>query len=226
MSELSEIISRARVGASLIGHLPELPGYNGSRLVIDDIEAERISTDVYAAIDALQSRITELEASLADSNEAVQVFRLLLSEADAVNSQLVTEAAHKTKMIEAGARRDECKINLIKKQNEQIAALKKKLRDEYDDYPADELQDQSHSANTVGGPTPVMDAAPAWEMMAIAWLRGKAAGQAQNNERWPDHAKCYPRWTLYVDIAQELANELEREHQKREDTRNAGESDS
>ena len=89
-----------------------------------------------------------------------------------------------------------------------------------------EAQLQSHSANTVGGPTPVMDAAPAWEMMAIAWLRGKAAGQAQNNERWPDHAKCYPRWTLYVDIAQELANELEREHQKREDTRTAGESDS
>ena len=87
-------------------------------------------------------------------------------------------------------------------------------------------QAEGHSANTVGGPTPVMDAAPAWEMMAIAWLRGKAAGQAQNNERWPDHAKCYPRWTLYVDIAQELANELEREHQKREDTRNAGESDS
>lgn len=84
---------------------------------------------------------------------------------------------------------------------------------------------EGHSANTVG-PTPVMDAAPAWEMMAIAWLRGKAAGQAQNNERWPDHAKCYPRWTLYVDIAQELANELEREHQKREDTRTAGESDS
>lgn len=84
-------------------------------------------------------QITELSVQLADSNEALQVMGLKLAHA------------------EADA------VNLIKKQNEQIAALKKKLRDEYDDYAADGLKDKSHSANTVGGPTPVMDAAPACE---------------------------------------------------------------
>jgi hypothetical protein len=50
-----------------------------------------------------------------------------------------------------------------------------------------------------------------WQRQAVAWLRGKAAEQAQNNERWPEHAKCYPTWTDYVKFAQRLADELERE---------------
>lgn len=50
-----------------------------------------------------------------------------------------------------------------------------------------------------------------WQTQAVAWLRGKAAEQAQNNERWPEHAKCYPRWMQYVETAQRLADELEHE---------------
>ena len=50
-----------------------------------------------------------------------------------------------------------------------------------------------------------------WKMQAVAWLRGKAAEQEQNNERWPEHAKCYQTWRDYVTFAQRLADELERE---------------
>ena len=50
-----------------------------------------------------------------------------------------------------------------------------------------------------------------WQREAVAWLRGKAAEQAQNNERWPEHAKCYPSWTERVETAQRLADDLERE---------------
>ena len=50
-----------------------------------------------------------------------------------------------------------------------------------------------------------------WESQAIAWLRGKAAEQAQNNERWPRHAACYPSWIERVKHAQQLADDLERE---------------
>ncbi len=52
---------------------------------------------------------------------------------------------------------------------------------------------------------------PTWQREAVGWLRGKAAEQAQNNERWPEHAKCYPSWTERVETAQRLADELERE---------------
>lgn len=52
---------------------------------------------------------------------------------------------------------------------------------------------------------------PRWEQQAVAWLRGKAAEQAQNNERWPEHAKCYPSWVDRVKYAQLLADDLERE---------------
>lgn len=51
-----------------------------------------------------------------------------------------------------------------------------------------------------------------WKKMAVAWLRGKAAEQAQNNERWPDHAKCYPSWTDRVTFCQWLADDLERDN--------------
>jgi|SRR5882672_6780700 len=49
-----------------------------------------------------------------------------------------------------------------------------------------------------------------WEVMAIAWLKGKAADQAKNNEKWPNHAKCYPSWVEYVEFCERLATELER----------------
>ena len=215
-----------------------------------------------AEIVRLNDRITKLEASLADSNEALQVMGLKLAHAEEENARLSGEREQLNEQLrKMGA---DWLATAINGEAEKLPATRiKNLVEQHGSYrKVGELLDVDHaylhriahgekdnmsddmllklglrrgtfyaaigiqSANTVGGPTPVMDAAPAWEMMAIAWLRGKAAGQAQNNERWPDHAKCYPRWTLYVDIAQELANELEREHQKREDTRNAGESDS
>ena len=50
-----------------------------------------------------------------------------------------------------------------------------------------------------------------WQGQAVAWLRGKAAEQAQNNERWPEHAKCYSSWTERVKTMRGLADELERD---------------
>ena len=50
-----------------------------------------------------------------------------------------------------------------------------------------------------------------WQRQASAWLRGKAAEQAQTNERYPEHVKCYPSWTERVKQLQALAEELDRE---------------
>ena len=44
------------------------------------------------------------------------------------------EAAQK--QVEASAKRDKIKIDVINRANARIAELEKKLRDEYDDYPA------------------------------------------------------------------------------------------
>lgn len=50
-----------------------------------------------------------------------------------------------------------------------------------------------------------------WRKQAVAWLKGKAAEQAQNNEKWPRHAACCPSWGQRVEFAQRLAEELEAE---------------
>jgi len=50
-----------------------------------------------------------------------------------------------------------------------------------------------------------------WQRMAVAWLRGKAADQAKINEAYPRHVQAYPSWQARVDLAQKLADELERE---------------
>lgn len=192
---MSGLVKRLRVLQEFWNRRDALTRYMAVEMAVETVVVSAKSAD---ALEAQARRITELEASLADSNEALQVMGLKLAHAEADRADFMEIAKERSARC----------VQLAEHRSQLAAQL------------------QSHSANTVVGPTPVMDAAPAWEMMAIAWLRGKAAGQAQNNERWPDHAKCYPRWTLYVDIAQELANELEREHQKREDTRTAGESDS
>lgn len=67
-------------------------------------------------------------------------------------------------------------------------------------------------AGTIQAPAPAPGPAPvSWRRMAVAWLRGQAAKQAQTNQQYPDHAKSYPRWTQYVLTAQRLADELEGE---------------
>jgi hypothetical protein len=48
-----ELIRRLRAAAVVLENLPELPDYNGSILLIDDVEAERIAKDIDAVADAL-----------------------------------------------------------------------------------------------------------------------------------------------------------------------------
>lgn len=62
---MSDLRERLRSSAVVIAHLPEDPGYNGSRLIIDDIEAERIAKDLDDAV----ARISTLEAALASRDE-------------------------------------------------------------------------------------------------------------------------------------------------------------
>lgn len=53
-----------------------------------------------------------------------------------------------------------------------------------------------------------MSSAKPWQLEAAAWLRAKAAEQQRANERWPEHAKCYPSWLHRVEDRQRLAMEL------------------
>lgn len=55
---MSDLRGRIASSALVIGNLPEIPGYNGSLLQIDDDEAERIAKDL---MDAAES-IAHLEA--------------------------------------------------------------------------------------------------------------------------------------------------------------------
>jgi len=45
--QVALLLSKVRVAACVIENLPELPGYNGSILTIDDTEAARISKELY-----------------------------------------------------------------------------------------------------------------------------------------------------------------------------------
>lgn len=51
---MSELLSRMRTAAIVVGNLPEEPGYNGSRLRIDDEEAAEIAK-------AIDAGVTEIE---------------------------------------------------------------------------------------------------------------------------------------------------------------------
>ena len=75
-------------------------------------------------------------------------------------------------------------------------------------YEADRVQYLPQQTARPTPPLPNPDPAD-WRQMAVAWLRRKATAQAENNERWPDHAACYPSWRNYVDRAQRFADELE-----------------
>jgi len=55
---MKELISRLRTASVVIGNLPEQPGYNGSVLVIDDIEAAEIEKAIDAAVAALEELTT------------------------------------------------------------------------------------------------------------------------------------------------------------------------
>lgn len=64
---MNELRSKIISAAIIIENLPELPGYNGSILTLDDTEAERISKDLNeacAAIEELQAENAELRSRL------------------------------------------------------------------------------------------------------------------------------------------------------------------
>ena len=103
MSDIEEMVKRLRAGTN---------GWNSN-------PAMKAAADV---LEAQAKRIAELEASLADSNEALQVMGLKLEQAE------------------------------------------------------------GHSANTVGGPTPVMDAAPACERNQV--IKECAAACAEFVNKW------------------------------------------
>lgn len=53
---MDTIISRLRTAAAIIRCLPQQPGYNGSILLIDDTEAERIEADLSDCIAELEAK--------------------------------------------------------------------------------------------------------------------------------------------------------------------------
>ena len=53
--ERAELLSKLSADSFVLEHLPELPGYNGGILMIDDVEAERIRADIDEAIAVLSA---------------------------------------------------------------------------------------------------------------------------------------------------------------------------
>lgn len=65
---MKELISKLRTCAMVIENLPELPGYNGSILQIDDTEAESIAKDIYAASEKMEYMRLKIEFMQAGLN--------------------------------------------------------------------------------------------------------------------------------------------------------------
>ena len=148
-----------------------------------------------AEIVRLNDRITELEASLADSNEALQVMGLKLAHAEGHSANTVGEreacpacgddVEHVWCLISPEGKRftGDTKMAAYREEassripaTEQLANIMRANAECEAEYQADLEQARKqgyqsgyaaglevNSANTVGGPTPVMDAAPACE---------------------------------------------------------------
>jgi hypothetical protein len=56
-TKIQNAISRLTVVSCVLSGLPESPGYNGSRLIIDDDEAEDLIKDINSVIEFLNSHI-------------------------------------------------------------------------------------------------------------------------------------------------------------------------
>lgn len=56
-AKMETILSRLRAASTIIRCLPELPGYNGSIFMIDDIEAKRIETDISNCVAELEAKL-------------------------------------------------------------------------------------------------------------------------------------------------------------------------
>ena len=59
INKLQNALSRLTTASVVIGGLPESPGYNGSRLIIDDEEAENVIDDIDFAIDVIKTLLAE-----------------------------------------------------------------------------------------------------------------------------------------------------------------------
>lgn len=65
---MKELISKLRTCAIVIENLPEIPGYNGSLLQIDDTEAETIAKDIFSAAEKMEYMRLKIEFMQAGLN--------------------------------------------------------------------------------------------------------------------------------------------------------------
>lgn len=74
IKQIEDALKVIGVSSLVIGNLPENPGYNGSVLLIDDDEAERISKELDSAADNLReatAHIAAQDAEIARLREAL-----------------------------------------------------------------------------------------------------------------------------------------------------------
>jgi len=74
----SELLSRLRSSSAMLGMLPEDPGYNGSRLIIDDVEAARIAKDIDDAVAALAAAVAQERDAEMKYRGAISALELIL----------------------------------------------------------------------------------------------------------------------------------------------------
>jgi len=82
-------------------------------------------------------RISDLEHEVAMLTNASVIECMVRNKSVAEYvAQLETRLAAAQRQVDASAKRDKIKIDVANRQAARIAELEKKLRDEYDDYPA------------------------------------------------------------------------------------------
>lgn len=107
--EAAEAVKRARSSSAIMGMLPEDPGYNGSRLIIDDVEAARVVKDLdetAALIEALAHQYRTAQTCLQDALRRAESAEARL--ADAVGRErercaMIARAMYDEWMQEHGA---------------------------------------------------------------------------------------------------------------------------
>lgn len=98
MTGLINIVERLRVGGIVIDHLPELPGFNGSILTIDDVESAKCAhamfdgaaeiTRLRVEAEALRNTIERVTADAAFRGLAPSVqFAVILADQRRIQSE-------------------------------------------------------------------------------------------------------------------------------------------
>ena len=67
MTDHPDIVERLRVAAIVLDHLPELPGFNGSALTIDDVESARCAKAMFDGAAEITRLRAEAEALRKDA---------------------------------------------------------------------------------------------------------------------------------------------------------------